>query len=227
VDVKTYSRQVSSYIDLESIRYALHCRTQERVLGIKSIDVRLSEDEEGNVFLKLIGDYLKYFSISNDVIELIRVLDGVDAYSEEAIASLKNYQFNNDVQLNQHNKNISTNADRKITVSAEADILQIISGPIAFLYNYVSHLSETWHNDVPANVFLQHSQPSQLFVYIEREVAMTSKKYIKAKPGKNAKNEIVNGYRYVCLTSELPIDSKMMKISMDLAEYQASSTLTD
>uniref|UniRef100_A6VW42 Uncharacterized protein n=1 Tax=Marinomonas sp. (strain MWYL1) TaxID=400668 RepID=A6VW42_MARMS len=226
MDLKEYSNQISSYIDLDSIRLALKHRTENINMDIFKMEFSLDNEATDRGFSSLVIDYLKNFRVSNDVIELIVALDGSDCYSKESISWVKNYKFDIESQINLQCDSSNNNAPL-LSIKAENEILDIINCPIYFIYNCVCQFASTWSDDKPEgfNAFLQHSHPSELFVHIERRVAMTCKSFNKSRPGKNAQSSIINGYRYVCITDNLPIDERIFEVAKRFAFSQAISTL--
>ena len=228
MDLKEYSYQISSYIDFDTLRKALKHRAENTKIDISQMEFSFDNEGINSVFSSLVTDYLKNFRVSNDVIDLIIALDGIDYYSKESISWIKNYHFDLGSQLISHRASSLNTTTTLLSIKAENDILDILYCPIYFLYNCVHQFASTWSSDKPTgfNAFLQHSHPSELFVHIERRVGMTCKSFLKSKPGKNAQSNIINGYRYVCISDSLPVNEQLLELSKKSAIQQAISTIS-
>jgi hypothetical protein len=231
LEIDAFARQISSYIDFNTIRSTLisYDKNKDEVLEGATLTL-------GSEFLKnaadwdlyaLISDYLKAFRIPEETIDLLVKMDGEKKYSKEAINWLKNYKFSGSVIGNPDISNHNLPFKPLIVITTESGIIDILGCPINFLFSTVENLSATWieTDKIGAHVFLEPNSPSEFFVYLEQRVSSHYKNMEKKNPGESAGNSIFNGYRYVCLTHELKIDVNLFNVAEKLAIEQANGTL--
>lgn len=231
MDKKTFSRQIASYIDFNTIRKTLTAYDQNKIevlehsasfLGSQS----LVNAEDWGLY-SLISEFLEEFSIPKETIDLLVKIDGENIYSSEAIEWLKNYRFSGQVVPNPDVSHMNLPFKPIIITTAESGIIDILHCPINLIFSTVENFSATWRKieKYEANVFLEPNSPSELFVYFEQRVASYYKYMDKNNPGESAGNSIFNGYRYVCLTHELKVDIHLLNIAEKSAIEQANGTL--
>lgn len=231
MDKKTFSRQIASYIDFNTIRNTLiaYDKNKNEVLEqscsfLGSSSIINGEDWE---LYALISEFLDEFRVPEETIDLLVKMDGEAAYSAEAIKWLKNYKFLGKVMVNPDVSHLDLPFKPLIVTVAESGIIDILHYPLNFIFSTVENLSATWieAEKYDARVFLEPNSPSELFTFFEQRVSSRYKYMEKRNPGESAGNSIFNGYRYVCLTQELKIDINLLDIAEKSAIRQANGTL--
>lgn len=230
---KDFARQISSYIDLNTIKNVLLSFDNNKQIVLKKsvsfLGSSCLENAEKWDLYALITDYLKNFQVAEESIDLLVKIEGDEKFSIEAIEWLKNYRFSGELR-GKPNINIDTSIlpfEPIVAIIAESGIIDILHIPLNFLFNSVEVFSETWREMelIGAHVFLEPSSLSELFIYIEKRVAKHYKNLESNNAGTLSGASVFNGYRYVCATSDIPIDNRLLNISREGAIYQAKSTL--
>ncbi|WP_023603302.1 hypothetical protein [Aliivibrio logei] len=231
MDKKTFARQISSYIDFNTIRKTLasYDKNKDEVLEqscsfFGSPSIKNAQDWE---LYALVSEYLKEFRIPEETIDLLVKIDGTGVYSNEAIKWLKNYKFSGKVIGNPDINDPNLPFKPIIVAVAESGIIEIIHWPLNFIFSAVENFSATWREAEKHNIraFLEPNSPSELFVYLEQRVASHYKYMDKTNAGSSAGNAIFNGYRYVCLTHELKLDINLLNLAEESAIQQANGTM--
>lgn len=234
MNIESFSRQISSYIDYNSLQKAvaelkgnLPTSKEKTVLLLGSEHLKNAEDWD---LYNLIRDYLKEFRIPKECLELLVQLNADLSMDDEEIKWLANYKFTGELRGNPKLQNQPQNLSFTplIAIIEESCILDILYYPVNFLLNSVEVLSDNWRQmqTINARAFLEPGSPSELLVYIEKRVASQYEHLEKINAGQNAGNSVFNGYRYVCLTSELPIDARLISFTQQASNNQAISTLS-
>ncbi|HEX9980158.1 MAG TPA: hypothetical protein VGB50_06305 [Flavobacterium sp.] len=229
---KEFSRQISSYIDYNTLIYAI---TELKVNPDRALEKsvlflgseHLLNARDWNLYT-LFSEFLKDFKIPESSLDLIVELEDVALVSAE-LSNLKKYNFTGELRGNPSLQHIPSNLHYKpiIAIYAESFILDILYYPANFLMNAIEVLSITWQKAKNANMsaFFEPSSPSELFAYIEYKIASSYELLNKANPGKNAGNSTFFGYRYVNITHELPINPILFSFVRDAAHRQAKGTI--
>lgn len=231
MDKAEFSRQVSSYIDFNTIKRTLMSYTEnkEKVMGESAYFLgsqNLSSNEDWGLY-NLVCDYLSEFRIPEESISLVEKLEKEGLIDQEAIHWLKNYRFTGKLIKNPE---ISNDFNRLpvqpiILLIAEQCIIDILSIPINFLIGAVEDFSLTWRKvESQMSVFFEPSSPSELLVYLEKQVALSSKNLKIVSPGSKFGDNIYVGHRYVCATSDLPMEPKTFNLARIYSHQQAIST---
>jgi hypothetical protein len=228
-----FARQISSYIDLNTIRQLLTSYEEDKSQVLEKSIYFLGSNVLNEPYdwdlLPLIEDFFKNFSLAEESLDLLLKIEPENSFSQEAIDWLKTYRFSGELR-GKYDLNFDTSAlpfEPIISVIAESGIIEILKIPLNFLVNAIEVFSNSWSiiKSVGARAFLEPSSPSELFNYIEKRVAMKYEYLEKNRPGEFAGSSVINGYRYICITSEVPIDSLLLKLSNETSIFQASSTL--
>ncbi len=230
--IESFSRQISSYIDFKSLHKVVaelkdnsSSSKEKTVLLLGSEHLKKAEDWD---LYNLIRDFLKEFRIPKESLELLVQLNENLSMDDEEIKWLANYKFTGELRgnpkLQNHPHNLSFTP--LIAIIAESCILDILYYPVNFLVNSVEVLSKNWRQmqTLNARAFFEPGTPSELLVYIEKRVASQYEHLERTDAGQKAGNSVFNGYRYVCMTSDLPIDSKLVSITKQASNNQATST---
>lgn len=234
MNIESFSRQISSYIDYNSVHKVVAelkdnspSSKEKTVLLLGSEHLKKAEDWD---LYNIMRDYLKEFRIPKESLELLVRLNEDLSMDDEEIKWLVNYKFTGELRGNPELQNQPQNLSFTplIAIIAESCILDILYYPLNFLVNSVEVLSENWRQmqTVNARAFLEPGTPSELLVYIEKRVASQYEHLEKIDAGQNAGNSVFNGYRYVCMTSDLPIDTRLISITQQVSNNQATSTLS-
>lgn len=231
---ESFSRQISSYIDFSSLNKVVAelkdnstSSKEKTALLLGSAHLKKAEDWD---LYNLIRDYLKEFRIPKESLELLVKLNENLSMDDKEIEWLANYKFTGELKgnlrLQNHPQNLSFTP--LIAIVAESCILDIIYYPVNFLVNSVEVLSENWRQlqKLNSRAFLEPGTPSELLVYIEKRVASQYEHLDRTDAGQKAGNSVFNGYRYVCITSDLPVDLKLVSIAKEVSNNQATSTLS-
>lgn len=233
MNIEAFSKQISSYIDYNTLISAINelkinstLAHQKSALFLGSPSIEKAEDWD---LYNLIRDYLKEFKISKESLELILKMNNISNQDVE-IKWLESYRFTGELRGNPKLETVPENITFKpvIAIIAESCILDILYHPINFLINSVEVFSETWRKmgAIEARAFLEPGAHSELLIYIEKRVASHYKYLEKMDAGEKSGNSVFTGYRYVCLTTDLPINSYLIQLTKDLSNKQALSTLS-
>lgn len=234
MNIESFSRQISSYIDYYSV-YKVVTELKENSPSSKEKTVlllgseHLKKAEDWDLY-NLIRDYLKEFRIPKESLELLVQLNQNLSMDDKEIKWLADYKFTGELRGNPKLQNDPQDLSFTplIAIIAESCILDILYYPVNFLMNSVEVLSENWRQmqKVKARAFLEPGTPSELLVYIEKRVASHYEYLEQTDAGQNAGNSVFNGYRYVCVTSDLPVDERIISIAQQASNNQANSTLS-
>jgi hypothetical protein len=231
LDKKAFSRQIASYIDFNTIRDTLKaydkCKNdvlEKSVSFLGSQDLKKASDWG---LYSLLSNFLEEFKIPEETIDFLLKLDGENIYSDEAINWLKNYEFSGKLVANPDVSHLNLPFDPIVMTIAESGIIDILHCPTNFIFSAVENFSATWRELEKYNprVFLEPSSPSELFVFLEQSVSSHYKNMDKRNAGESAGNSIFSGYRYVCLTHELGIDTDLLAFAEKSAIEQAKGTI--
>lgn len=228
-----YSRLISSYIDLNTIKDVLlsYDNNKQQVLekSVSLLGSSVIKEPSDWDLLPLICDYLEHFRVAEESIDLLLKLEPKGSFSDEAINWLRNYRFSGQVR---HKYNLGIDVSNYpfeplIGVISESGIIDILHIPLNFLMSTIEQFSYTWNKvkEMGGRVFLEPSSPSELFIYIEKRVAMQYEHLDKNRPGEFSGTSIINGYRYSCMTFDIPVNIDFINTSIEASKMQANSTL--
>ncbi|ALI98583.1 hypothetical protein [Rufibacter tibetensis] len=231
--IDSFSRQISSYIDYKTVVQAVndlnnskHTAMEKSVLLLGSETIHKAEDWD---LYNLVRDFLSKFKIPKETLELLVNTNDNLSMDDDAIQWLLNYRFTGELKGNPklHERPSNLSFKPLIAIIAESSILDILYYPVNFLINSVEVLSINWQEmkQLNARAYLEPGTASELLVYIEKRIASHYKNLEKFDAGEKAGNSPYNGYRYWCLTSELPIDIQNLKLAQELSLKQALSTI--
>lgn len=232
--VGSFARQVSSYIDFNTVLKVIHdvennkaAAYEKSVLLLGSEHIKKAEDWD---LYNLLKDFLSEFSIPKESIEFILQTHENLSIDDPIIKWLLNYRFTGELRGNPKLQNQPNNLSFTplVAIVAESCILDILYYPLNFLINTVEVLSETWQKvkELKARAYLEPGTPSELLVYIEKRIASHYEYLEKYDAGERAGNSVFNGYRYVCLTSNLPVNDKLLKVAQEASFHQGKLTLS-
>lgn len=232
--VSSFSRQVSSYIDfntifkvIEDIEKSKATAYEKSVLLLGSEHIQKAEDWD---LYNLVKDFLSEFSIPKETIEFILQTHENLSIDDPVISWLSNYRFTGELRGNPKLQNQPANLSFTplVAIIAESCILDILYYPLNFLVNTVEVLSTNWQKmkELKARAYLEPGTPSELLVYIEKRIASHYEYIENYDAGERVGNIVFNGYRYVCLTSDLPVNEKLLKVAQEASFHQSKLTLS-
>jgi len=229
--LEKFAKQLSSYIDYSTILQAIEVLQTDETKAKQKMTLFLGSKvlttEQDWDLYAMINDYLSEFRIPKESIELIAKSEQISP-EDPSLKWLREYRFDGHLE-NPENLKFPQNLNSNpiIAIVAENCILDILYYPVNFLLNTIETLSRDWHRakELNARVFLEPSSPSELFIYIEKRIANKYEFLEKQNAGQYAGNNVFIGYRYICMTTEIPVNFELLKVTKQSANYQAMSTL--